>query len=102
MNIYIVEDELFHLEDLKITVESLGHRCVGHAADPFDALEGIDQHEPDVVLIDVHLQGKQAGIALGRDRGSVRCGITACRRARCDCAQATRPFCVGLTGLNKC
>lgn len=66
MDIYIVEDEIFQLEDLKITLEELGHDCVGHSDDPFEAQEQIGQSKPDLVLMDIHLNGRQAGIALAR------------------------------------
>lgn len=66
MNIYIVEDDKFHLEDIKITIEELQYTCIGYANNPFDALEGIDKKKPDVVLIDIHLNGKQDGIALAK------------------------------------
>ncbi len=66
MNVFIVEDNLFHLEDLLITVEKLGHICVGTTSDPFEALEQIAKVLPDVVLLDIHLQGKHSGIVLGK------------------------------------
>ncbi|WP_062059674.1 LytR/AlgR family response regulator transcription factor [Aquimarina longa] len=66
MNIYIVEDEIFHLEDLKITLEELGYTCIGNSNDPFEAQEQIGKLNPEVVLLDIHLNGKQAGIDLGR------------------------------------
>ncbi len=66
MNLYIVEDEFFQLEDLKITLEELGHNCVGHSDDPFEAQEQIGQSGAEAVLMDIHLHGKLAGIALAR------------------------------------
>ena len=66
MNIYIVEDDLFHLEDLVISLEELGHSCVGNSSDPFEAQEQIGAIKPDIVLMDIHLNGKQSGIALGK------------------------------------
>lgn len=66
MKVYIVEDSLFDLEDIKITLEELGHKCVGASGDPFEAQEQIGEILPDVVLVDIHLNGKQSGIALGR------------------------------------
>ncbi|MBQ4820622.1 response regulator transcription factor [Aquimarina sp. MMG016] len=66
MNIYIVEDNIFHIEDLKISLEELGHTCCGTSDDPFEAQEEIGKLMPDAVLVDIHLRGKQAGIALAK------------------------------------
>lgn len=64
MKIYVVEDEFLHLEDLLITIHRLGYTCAGHSNDPFEAQEQIKTLRPDVVLIDIHLNGKQTGISL--------------------------------------
>ncbi|WP_299440411.1 LytTR family DNA-binding domain-containing protein [uncultured Aquimarina sp.] len=65
MNIYIVEDDIFHLEDIKISLEELGYSCVGNSDDPFEAQEQIGELKPDAVILDIHLNGKESGIALG-------------------------------------
>ncbi len=66
MKIYVVEDEIIQLDDILITIEELNHECVGHSGNPFEALEQIETLKPDVVLMDIHLNGKQDGIALAR------------------------------------
>ena len=66
MKIYVVEDELFQLEDLLITISHLGHECVGHGDDPLDILEEIRNKEIDLVLMDIHLPGHKQGIKLAR------------------------------------
>ncbi|WP_299188838.1 LytTR family DNA-binding domain-containing protein [uncultured Aquimarina sp.] len=65
MNIYIVEDDIFHLEDIKITLEELGYFCVGSSGDPFEAQVQIGELKPDAVILDIHLNGRESGIALG-------------------------------------
>jgi len=65
MNVYIVEDDIFHLEDIKISLEELGYACVGNSDDPFEAQEQIGELKPDAVILDIHLNGKESGIALG-------------------------------------
>ncbi|MBW1298265.1 LytR/AlgR family response regulator transcription factor [Aquimarina litoralis] len=65
MNIYIVEDDIFHLEDMKITIEELGYSCIGSSDDPLVVLEEIEKLQPDAVILDIHLQGKESGISLG-------------------------------------
>ncbi|MFD2561834.1 LytR/AlgR family response regulator transcription factor [Aquimarina rubra] len=66
MNVYVVEDDLFHLEDIKITLEELGYSCIGNSADPVEAQEQIATLRPDAVILDIHLKGKESGIELGR------------------------------------
>ncbi|TPN88041.1 LytR/AlgR family response regulator transcription factor [Aquimarina algicola] len=66
MNVYIVEDDIFHLEDIKISLEELGYMCVGSTGDPFEALEQIKALRPDAVILDIHLNGRESGIALGQ------------------------------------
>lgn len=66
MNIYIVEDDIFHLEDIKITLEELGYACVGSSGTPFEAQEQIGVLKPDAVILDIHLHGKEDGIALAK------------------------------------
>jgi len=66
MTVYVVEDEIFQLEDILITLEDLGHKTIGNSDDPFEAQEQIGKLKPDVVLMDIHLNGKQAGVALAK------------------------------------
>lgn len=66
MNVFIVEDDVFQLEDVLITLEELGHESVGHTDDPFEALELISSKTIDVALLDLHLNGKLAGIKLAK------------------------------------
>lgn len=66
MNIYVVEDQIIHLDDLVITINQLNHNCIGHSDNSFEALEEIERLHPDVVLIDIHLHGKKQGISLAK------------------------------------
>ncbi|WP_109097642.1 LytTR family DNA-binding domain-containing protein [Aquimarina sp. AU58] len=66
MNVYIVEDDIFHLDDIMITLQTLGHSCIGNSNDPFEAQEEIGKLMPDAVLLDIHLNRKQSGITLGK------------------------------------
>lgn len=66
MKIFVVEDEVFHLEDILISIETLGHECVGNADDSITAIQEIEKLQPDIVLMDIHLHGKEAGITLAR------------------------------------
>ncbi len=64
MTVYIVEDDAFHLEDILISIEKLGYHVIGKSDDAFEAQEHIETLKPDVVLMDIHLKGKAAGILL--------------------------------------
>lgn len=66
MRIYVVEDDFFHLHDIKITVQELGHEFVGSSCDVLEILDQVEQLKPDVILMDIHLNGKQEGIALAK------------------------------------
>jgi two-component system, LytTR family, response regulator LytT len=64
MRIFVVEDEQIHLDDISITIEELGHELVGNSDDAMEAFEKIEQLQPDVVLMDINLNGKNNGILL--------------------------------------
>jgi len=66
MKIYVVEDEIIDLDDIVISIESLNYNLVGHSGDSFEALEQIEALCPDVILMDIHLNGKKHGISLAR------------------------------------
>lgn len=60
--IFIVEDEKIVAEDLKHRFESNGYLVVGTAASSHVALEQIKNTSPDLVLMDVNIQGDLNGI----------------------------------------
>lgn len=66
MTIYVVEDDIICLDDILITISDLEYKCIGSSGDSFEALEQIEQLQPDIVLMDIHLNGKQHGIQLAR------------------------------------
>lgn len=66
MRIFVVEDDVFQLEDILITLEELNYECVGNTDTAPKAIEEIELLKPDVVLIDIHLKGKQTGISLAK------------------------------------
>jgi PAS domain S-box-containing protein len=61
-NVLIVEDEALIAEDLRDQVERLGHRVTGVLANIADALACVRREPPDVVLMDIRLQGEGDGI----------------------------------------
>ena len=61
-SVLIVEDEGLIAEDLRDQVEALGHRVTGVVNNLDDALAEVRRAPPDVVLMDVRLQGDGDGI----------------------------------------
>lgn len=64
MKVFIVEDELIHLEAIKIAIEEAGLTLVGECGNADLALALVKQAKPDVVLVDIALPGLLNGITL--------------------------------------
>lgn len=65
MNILIVENDPLIVEDLIDKLETLGYPSVQTSDNVADALEATRKIKPDVVLIDIELNGEHDGIYLG-------------------------------------
>ncbi len=61
-NIFIVEDEVIVAADLENKLRHKGYDVVGIAACGEDALEMIKTHTPDLILMDIQLEGAMDGI----------------------------------------
>src|SRR5438874_2449227 len=55
LNLVVVEDDATMRQFLKETLEQMGHRVVAEAASGVDMVRAVLEHEPDVVLFDIHL-----------------------------------------------
>jgi CheY-like chemotaxis protein len=64
--ILIVEDELIIAADLQSKLRRLGHEVVGMAVDANEAIAVAERAKPDIVLMDVQLQGETNGIEAAR------------------------------------
>jgi DNA-binding LytR/AlgR family response regulator len=64
MNILIVEDEDLYADQLEMLVEKMGYHCSGITDNSVDALALVARNRPDVLLMDVHIQGDYDGIEL--------------------------------------
>ncbi len=62
VKILIVEDEFILAANLQEILESLGYVITSMAASFIETLRQVEQDRPDVVLMDIHLQGEQDGI----------------------------------------
>lgn len=60
--VLIVEDELIVADDIEWQLTSIGYEVTGIAASGDEALAAIDERRPDIVLMDIQLQGPMNGI----------------------------------------
>ena len=95
--ILVVEDEAIVAEDLSGKLGHLGYDVLGPTARGEDAVVIADQSRPDVVLMDIRLQGRMDGVeAAEKIRGESHLPViylTAHNdRATLDRAKLTRPF----------
>lgn len=66
VRVLIVEDELIIAQDIKEILEEEHYVCIAIVRTLEDAIEHIELHTPDLVLIDVMLNHKKDGIAIGK------------------------------------
>jgi signal transduction histidine kinase len=62
-SVLIVEDESIIALDIRTSLESSGYRVVAIAANAEDAIARVTEFKPDIVLMDIQLQGDRDGIA---------------------------------------
>lgn len=94
--ILIVEDEAVVARDLEQTLEGLGYQVVGTAQFANEAVGKVAQTHPDLVLMDISLQGDrdgvQAAIVIGERFGTPVVYLTAhTDKATVARAQGTKP-----------
>lgn len=61
-NIVVVEDESIVSKDIQQSLKKLGYTVVGAASTGEKAVELVDEHKPDLVLMDIMLKGQMSGI----------------------------------------
>ena len=61
--ILIVEDEAISVMTLEDSLHEMGYSVVGSAANAEDAIKMVEEFKPDLVLMDIHIQGDMDGIA---------------------------------------
>ena len=66
-SILVVEDEALVSADLEDRLIELGYRVCGCADSYAGALEGVELYNPDLVLLDICLQGERDGIQVARE-----------------------------------
>lgn len=65
VQILIVEDELIIADYMQECLQKLGYEVVEICIDFDEAVAALQQHKPDIVLIDITLKGTKTGIDLG-------------------------------------
>ena len=60
--ILIVEDDIILSMATKHYVESLGHKVVRSVRNGLDAIAGVKKYNPDVILMDIRIEGEMDGI----------------------------------------
>ena len=64
--VLIVEDEFIVANDLRLTLKQAGYDVIGIAISAEEADEYIKKSKPDLILLDIRLEGKQSGIDLAK------------------------------------
>ena len=72
LQIYIVEDEPLIVSTIETALLKQGFKIVGDASDAISALKDIKSLQPDLILIDIQLEGNQDGIDLALDLDRVQ------------------------------
>lgn len=75
MKILIVEDEFLLAMNTEVEVKSLGHEVVGIAMTSEEALDFISRRAPEVILMDIVIQGQVNGMELTKMIGEQYPGI---------------------------
>lgn len=65
ISVLIVEDEEIWVQTLKLILRDLGFDVVKAVSSADDALQAFSSCKYDVILLDIHLNGKRSGIELG-------------------------------------
>ena len=65
--ILVVEDEAIIAMDLTSTLDRLGWRVIGTAATGADSIAQAGAERPDIVLMDIRLQGPMNGLEAARE-----------------------------------
>jgi len=94
--ILIVEDQFIEANNLQMILEKAGYKVCGIARSVPAALDLVEQENPDLVLLDIFLQGNLNGIDLARklrekDIGFVYLSANSTKKTL-DEAKVTRPY----------
>ncbi|MCC7244179.1 MAG: response regulator [Saprospiraceae bacterium] len=66
IKVLIVEDSPLQAETLSIMLRQMGYDVVAKCSSGEDALKKFEEHEPDLVLLDIKLHGPMTGVDVGK------------------------------------
>jgi len=72
IRVLIVEDDPIITEDMKDMLTNVSYEVIGTAYDMEEALEAIDSLKPDLVLLDINLEGQFEGLAIAEHINKTR------------------------------
>ena len=65
--ILIVEDEPIIASDLEMTLEKIGYKVTDTVEDASSAIQSIKNNKPDLILLDINIEGENDGVMLAQD-----------------------------------
>ncbi|MDX2225508.1 MAG: response regulator [Verrucomicrobiae bacterium] len=66
LQVLVVEDQLIVAEDIRTTIHNFGYETCHVASNGEEAISAVKDHRPDLVLMDIRLDGKMDGIEAAR------------------------------------
>src|SRR5215471_8401674 len=66
LKILIVEDQFIEANNLRLILDRAGYTVVPISSSFVEAMEMLDRHKPDLVLLDIFLNGPLNGIDLAK------------------------------------
>lgn len=67
LRILIIEDELIISQDMAQMLTKMGYEVIGDAMDFDEAIEILERETPDLILLDINLNGKRDGIEVAEE-----------------------------------
>lgn len=67
MRILIIEDELIISQDMTNLLTQMGYEVIGDAMDFDEAMDILERDTPDMILLDINLNGKRDGIDVAEE-----------------------------------
>ncbi|MBU6423662.1 MAG: response regulator transcription factor, partial [Chloroflexi bacterium] len=66
MRLVIVDDHALFRDGISSLLRAWGHQVVGQAGNGVEAIRLVDEHEPDIALLDVRMPGGMSGVEVAR------------------------------------
>lgn len=67
VRILIIEDELIISRDMTVMLTKMGYNVIGDAMDFDEAMEILERETPDLIMLDINLNGKRDGIDVAEE-----------------------------------